>query len=67
MRLNFAQIFPISDEPSARLMKLKASCLFRAGLLSVQERASVARKAREVLARGAAPAPRQPHREPQAA
>jgi hypothetical protein len=39
------QLFPIKDLPSARLMKLKAMCLFRAGVLSEAERAAVARRA----------------------
>jgi hypothetical protein len=50
MPLNIGQIFPISDGPSARLMKLKALCLFRAGVLTEQQRAVVARQANEVLA-----------------
>ena len=51
MPLNLSQIFPISDAPSARLMKLKALCLFRAGLLTEPQRASVKRKADEILTR----------------
>jgi hypothetical protein len=49
MLLNMGQIFPMSDASSARLMKLKAFCLFRAGVLSEQQRAIVARRANEVL------------------
>ena len=49
MRLKMAQIFPISDVPSARLMKLKAACLFRAGILTEYQRVSVTRKADAVL------------------
>lgn len=50
MPLNINQIFPISDAPSARLMKLKAICLFRAGILTAPQRADIARKANKVLA-----------------
>ena len=43
------QLFPIKDLPSARLMKLKAMCLYRAGVLSEMERAAVARKAKAFI------------------
>ena len=43
------RLFPIKDLPSARLMKLKAHCLTRAGVLSDQERAMVERKAESFL------------------
>ena len=36
MPLDFDRLFPMKDVPSARLMKLKAFCLFRAGVLSEQ-------------------------------
>jgi hypothetical protein len=49
MLMNMGQIFPISDAPSARLMKLKALCLFRAGILTDEQRAVVSRQANEVL------------------
>ncbi len=60
MLFNMGQIFPISDVPSARLMKLKAACLFRAGVLTGLQRAFVARRANEVLARTPISRPRQP-------
>jgi hypothetical protein len=50
MRFNLRQIFPMPDAPSARLMKLKAMCLSRAGVLSEDERAAVMRKADAILA-----------------
>jgi len=51
MHLNMSEIFPISDAPSARLMKLKAACLFRAGVLTGPQRHAVTRKADEILHR----------------
>ncbi len=50
MTLDLDQIFPIPDAPSARLMKLKALFLFRAGVVTEQQRDVVARHANEVLA-----------------
>ncbi len=44
------RLFPIKDLPSARLMKLKAHCLTRAGVLSDEERAMVERKAEKLPA-----------------
>lgn len=55
MPFNLSQIFPISDAPSARLMKLKALCLFRAGVLTEPQRALIKRKADEILTRPASP------------
>jgi hypothetical protein len=49
MQINIAQIFPISDVTSARLMKLKAACLFRAGVLTLSQRAAVDHRANEIL------------------
>lgn len=49
MPLNLNQIFPIKDIPSARLMQLKAICLYRAGVLSEAERAAVIRKAKAFI------------------
>ena len=43
--LNLNQIFPIQDSLSARLMKVKAMCLLRAGVVSQQEREQVQQKA----------------------
>jgi hypothetical protein len=39
------RLFPMRDLPSARLMKLKAFCLFRAGVLSEQEMTEIREKA----------------------
>jgi hypothetical protein len=47
---NISQIFPISDAPSARLMKLKAWYLFRAGILTAPQRTAIACEANKVLA-----------------
>jgi hypothetical protein len=47
--LDLNRIFPMEDVPSARLMKLKAFCLYRAGLLSEAERAAVIRKAKAFI------------------
>ena len=43
-------IFPIRDEPSARLMTLKAECLYLAGVISEHEEQAVLERAAEVLA-----------------
>ena len=43
------QLFPIHDLPSARLMKLKAICLCRAGVLSEAEKAAVLRKVKAYI------------------
>ena len=45
MPLDFNSIFPMKDASSARLMKLKAFCLFRAGLLSQKEMKELREKA----------------------
>jgi hypothetical protein len=45
MPLDLNRIFPIKDLPSARLMKLKALCLFRAGVVSEEEKAAIEAKA----------------------
>jgi hypothetical protein len=45
MSLDLNQIFPIKDVPSARLAKLKAFCLFRAGVVSEQEMAMIQARA----------------------
>ena len=44
------QIFPIRDEPSARLMSLKAECLHMAGVISEHEEQTVLGRAAKVLA-----------------
>ena len=43
-------IFPISDEPSARLISLKAECLHTAGVISEHEEQAVLGRAAKVLA-----------------
>ncbi len=60
MRLKMAQIFPITDEPSARLMKLKAACLFRAGIVTESQRMAVTRRADTLLAGSRFPRARGP-------
>jgi hypothetical protein len=50
MPLTMAQIFPMPDAASARLMKLKAACLYRGGVITESQRADVVRKANEILA-----------------
>jgi hypothetical protein len=49
MPLDLNQLFPIHDLPSARLMKLKAICLHRAGVLSAGDKAAVLRKAKAYI------------------
>jgi len=44
-------MFPINDEPSARLMLLKALYLLQAGSIDTAEAAAVFRKASEVIYR----------------
>ena len=43
-------IFPIKDEPSARLMSLKAECLHTAGVISEREEQAVLGRAAKALA-----------------
>jgi hypothetical protein len=45
MQLDLERLFPMEDLPSARLMKLKAFCLFRAGVINAQEKAEIRAKA----------------------
>ena len=45
MPLDFNSLFPMKDVSSARLMKLKAFCLFRAGVLSENEMNELREKA----------------------
>ena len=49
MPLDLNRIFPIEDLPSARLMKLKAFCLFRAGVLNEEEMREIREKAEAVM------------------
>ncbi len=39
--LSFDQIFPIRNDASARLMRLKADCLFSAGIIDAEDRLAV--------------------------
>jgi hypothetical protein len=48
---DLAQIFPMPDAPSARLMKLKAACLFRAGVITPSQRTAVVHQAGSILER----------------
>jgi hypothetical protein len=50
LSINMEQIFPIRDEPSARLMSFKAECLLMAGVISEHEEQAVLGKAAKVLA-----------------
>jgi hypothetical protein len=49
MPLDLNRLFPMQDPPSARLMKLKALCLCRAGVLSEEEKAAIRQKADAVM------------------
>jgi hypothetical protein len=49
MPLDIASVFPISDRQSARLMRYKARCLRRAGVLSAQEETAVMQRAEGYL------------------
>jgi hypothetical protein len=51
MPLDLNRLFPIKDVPSARLMKLKAHCLFRAGVLSEEQRAMIEHQADAIIHR----------------
>ncbi|MBI4275716.1 MAG: hypothetical protein HY659_13565 [Rhizobiales bacterium] len=51
MRFRLDDIFPISDAPSARLMKIKAMCLLEAGVISAAERSEIDRRADREIAR----------------
>ena len=48
--LTMELIFPIKDEPSARLMSLKAECLHTAGVISEREEQAVLGRAAKALA-----------------
>jgi len=39
--LSFETIFPIRSDASARLMRLKADCLYDAGIITAEERLAV--------------------------
>lgn len=49
MPLDIASAFPMSDRQSARLMRYKARCLRRAGVLSAAEETAVMRRAESYL------------------
>jgi len=49
MSQDLESLFPMKDIPSARLMKLKAFCLFRAGVLSEEEMREIREKAEAVM------------------
>jgi hypothetical protein len=48
-------IFPIADEPSARLMKIKAACLKRAGIISAWQKSEIERRADQMIAESVTP------------
>ena len=56
-------IFPIADEPSARLMKIKAACLKRAGIISASQKSEIERRADRMIAESVTP--EEPSRRPQ--
>jgi hypothetical protein len=43
-------IFPIVDAPSARLMKVKAACLMRAGVITALQKSKIERRADLLIA-----------------
>jgi hypothetical protein len=45
MPLDLKRLFPMEDLPSARLMRLKAFCLFRARVLTDEEKTEIVKKA----------------------
>ena len=49
LSINMELIFPIRDEPSARLMTLKAECLHVAGVISEHEEQAVLGRAAKAL------------------
>ena len=48
-------LFPIADEPSARLMKIKAACLKQAGVISAWQKSEIERRADQVIAQSVTP------------
>jgi hypothetical protein len=54
--LSFDTIFPVRSDASARLMRLKADCLFEAGVIDAEERSAVYARTRSVLRDVRAPA-----------
>jgi len=47
--LSFDHIFPIRNDASARLMRLKADCLLQAGVIDAEERSEVYARSGAVL------------------
>jgi hypothetical protein len=62
MRLDLERLFPMQDLTSARLAKLKAFCLFRAGVLSEQEMTDIREKADAVVRDPRSHSPMHPRR-----
>ena len=54
MKPDLSTLFPITDADSARLMKLKAHCLFGAGIITAAQKARVDRAAEAVIGRSRA-------------
>ena len=48
-KLDLNDVFPIKDEASAKLMRFKAECLLRAGIITERERQAVDARAVETL------------------
>lgn len=49
--IRWDDIFPIADAPSARLMKIKAACLMRAGVITALQKSEIDRRAGQAIAR----------------
>jgi hypothetical protein len=62
MPLDFDRLFPMNDVSSARLMKLKAFCLFRAGVLSEKEMNEIREKADGLMRNPCFPSTQHPRR-----
>ena len=62
MPQDFNRLFPMKDVSSARLMKLKAFCLFRAGVLSEKEMNEIRAKANALLQNPPFPSEQHPRR-----
>ena len=62
MPLDFNRLFPMKDVSSARLMRLKAFCLFRAGVLSEKEMNEIRKKADALMQKPSFPSEQHPRR-----
>ena len=62
MPLDFNRLFPMNDASSARLMKLKSFCLFRAGVLREQEMNEIREKADAIMRNPYMPSAEHPRR-----